>query len=328
MIKIKSINISEHMTLIIYVIFIIYTVTSCATNIIGARFYRLLEKERILFLGLRSIDSLAAFEYLNLPTPTERKSFYDQYWQGKDEERLEIEKRAEYAFKEFGKHAPLEDMRIPIYVKYGTPTRRYMITPEKKIGIVTKEFVRPGEIWTYRERGVEFDFVKIDRAYKIVARTSFGDSVVIPFLKEEKDSSLVLSDNIEFKNHLECQIATGRFRQAKDLVRLEIYVKLLIKEAKACTLIRQVKIYDETNDLVREKINRVFPSDTLCEIFYYDEINIWLAPATYNVVVEYHNLKAGGKTKKEVCVNLLEYKEDAKKVSDLMFAQLIDDAYT
>ncbi len=154
----------DKVVLVSSLISLVFVMLSCATNIIGAKFYRLLEKERVLYLGLHSIDSLAALEYLSLPSPTERKYFYDRYWQGKDDERQEIEKRAQYAFKEFGRYAPLEDMRIPIYVRYGEPTRRYMITPEKKIGIATKEFVRPGEIWAYKDNGVEFDFVKIDRA--------------------------------------------------------------------------------------------------------------------------------------------------------------------
>ncbi|MEO0128580.1 MAG: hypothetical protein ABIL44_12645 [candidate division WOR-3 bacterium] len=307
---------------------LVFIILSCGTNIIGAKFYHLLEKERILYLGLLAIDSLAAYDYLNLPSPTERKYFYDRYWQGKDDERQEIEKRTQHAFKEFGRYAPLEDMRIPIYVKYGAPTRRYMITPEKKIGITTKEFVRPGEIWTYKEKGVEFDFVKIDRAYKIIARTTFGDSVIIPFLKEEKDSSIVLPDKNHFKDKLKCAIAVGRFRQAKNLVRLEIYAKVFIKAAQGCTLVRRVTICDLDGNTVKEKIDRLSPSDTLNETFYYDEINFWLAPATYNVLVEYYDLKTNEKFKKENSVVLVDYKEDAKKVSDLIFACLIDDGYT
>ncbi len=328
-IKLYSTFNCHSLSLILSIMLVVYVLTiDCATNIIGAKFYRLLEKERVLYLGLHSIDSLAALEYLSLPSPTERKYFYDRYWQGKDKERQEIEKRAQYAFNEFGRYAPLEDMRIPVYVRYGEPTRRYMITPEKKIGIVTKEFVRPGEIWTYKDKGVEFDFVKIDRAYKIVARTTFGDSVIIPFLREETDSSIILPDKNHFRDKLKCAIATGRFRQAKNLVRLEIYAKVFVKDAKGCTLIRHVAIYDLAGNKVKEKTNRIFPSHTLSETFYYDEINFWLAPATYTVLVEYYNLKTKEKFKKDNIVDLVDYKEDAKKVSDLVFAGLIDDGYT
>jgi hypothetical protein len=38
----------------------------CSVNILASRYYRLLEQERKLFLGLRALDSLAAIEYLNL----------------------------------------------------------------------------------------------------------------------------------------------------------------------------------------------------------------------------------------------------------------------
>lgn len=299
----------------------------CGTNIIGAKYYRLLEQERKLFLGLKAIDSLSAMEYLNLPSPTERRLFYTQYWEGKEEERKKCEERIEYAFKEFGKYAPLSDERIKVYVTHGEPSRRYVITPEKKIGIVTREFVRPGEIWTYKEKGIEFDFVKIDRAYKIVAQTTFGDSVIIPFLKEE-DSLIVLPDRDRFKDELKCAIAAGRFRQARNLVRLEIYANVFIKDAKGCTLIRHIGIYDGAGNTVEEKINKISPSDTLNETFYYDEINFWLAAATYNVLIEYYNLKTNEKFKKEIMVDLIDYKEDAKKVSDLIFASLIDDGFT
>lgn len=307
--------------------FLLSFVVACAANILGAKYYRLLEKERKLFLGLRGIDSLAGYEYLNLPSSTERKYFYDQYWQGKNEEREQFGKRAEYAFKEFGKYAPLEDMRLPIYMRYGEPTRRYVITPEKKIGIVTKEFVRPAEIWTYKARGIEFDFVKIDRAYRIIAQTTFGDSVSIPYLRKEKDSIISLPPEANFINNLKLDIGTGRFRQAKNLTRLEIYARLFIEEPMACSLIRWIRIQNEADSLVAEKINKLTPSETEAEIFF-DEINFWLPPAKYKVLIEYFNLKKLAKNKQEIIINLIEYKEDAKKVSDLVFAQLIDNSYT
>ncbi|MGQ9535101.1 MAG: hypothetical protein ACUVTF_07720 [bacterium] len=80
---------------------------------------------------------------MNLPSPTERKYFYDQYWHRRNEEREEFERRVEYALKEFGKYAPLTDERIPIYMKYGKPTRHYIITPEKRLELYQKNMSDP-----------------------------------------------------------------------------------------------------------------------------------------------------------------------------------------
>ena len=295
----------------------------CATNIIAARYYRLLEKERPIFLGLRGIDSVAADKYLNLPSPTERKFFYDQYWQGRDGERQEFERRAEYAFKEFGKYAPLSDERIPIYVKYGKPTRRYVIFPEKKAGIVTREYVNPAEVWTYKNEGIEFDFIRFARAYKIIAQSRFGDSVIIPYLKEEESNVLNLDTTIN--NRLKFDIAFGRFRQSRNLVRLEIYARLMIDDTTGCRIARRVKIYDRNDSLITDKINLLIPVDGDKDYFY-DEINTWLSPQKYRILVEYSNLKSRVSGRKEFFVDLIDYKDDAKKISDLVFATLIDNA--
>lgn len=298
----------------------------CAGNIIASRYYRLLEKERKIFLGLRAIDSVAAYEYLNLPSPTERAIFYRNYWGGKEVERQAFEKRAEYAFKEFGRYAPLDDERVLIYVKYGEPNRRYTITPEKRIGIASKEFVRPAEIWTYKSEGIEYDFVKIGRAFKIIVQSTFGDSVIIPYLKEQKETLPVVPDT-DFSEIFDFDMAIGRFRQTKNLTRLELYSVLPIKFPTDCSLFRVVRIYNEAESLITEKKDILIPSETTSTTFY-DEINCWLPPAKYKVLVEYFNLKAHQKGKQIVSVNLIEYKEDARKISDLIFAKLIDNSFS
>jgi len=283
-----------------------------------------LEKERKLFLGLRGIDSVAAYEYLNLPSATERKYFYEQYWSGRNEEREEFEKRCEYAFKEFGKYAPLSDERIPIYVKYGNPTKRYIISPEKKVGILSKEFVRPAEIWTYKDEGIEFDFIRIARAFQIIARSKFGEKVIIPFLKEDT-SWIMISDSIS-QGSLNFELSFGRFRQRKNLVRLEIYTS--IPSGKTTNgFYRNIFVYNQAESLIVEKKDFLKPQgngDTL----FYDEVNLWLEPQRYYLIIEYFNLNERLKGRKEIAVDLLDYKEDAKKISDLVFASLIDDSFT
>lgn len=306
---------------------ILSTISSCTSvNIFAARYYRLLEKERMLYLGLRAIDSVAANEYLNLSSPTERGDFYEQYWHERNEEREEFEQRAFYAFKEYARYAPLDDERVLIYVKYGEPDRRYTITPEKKVGITSKEFVRPAEIWTYKSEGIEYDFVRIVRAFKIITQSTFGDDVIIPYLKEQKETLSVVSDT-NFSDIFDFDIAIGRFRQAKNLTRLELYSVLPIKFPANCSLFRVVRIYNEAESLVTEKKNTLVPSETTSTTFY-DEINCWLPPAKYKVLLEYFNLKTHQKGKQMVNVNLIEYKEDAKKISDLVFARLIDNSFT
>lgn len=304
--------------------FILIVFTACSRNIFIAGYYRLLEKERKIYLGLKSIDSVSANNYLKLSSPTERKYFYDQYWQGRDEERQEFEKRAEHALKEFGRYAPLTDERIPVYIKYGTPTRRYIITPEKKIGVVTREYVRPAEIWTYKDEGIEFDFVRLTRAYQIINTSHFGDSVKIPLLKDDTLGGEIPL-NIQ-SGKLNFNIAFSRFRQRKDLVRLELYSTLNLEDTVNCKILRRVQIFNQLDSVVTEKNDYLKPVDGDKGTFY-DETNLWLAPQKYRVVIEYINLKTGDAGKNEFYVDLLDYKDDAKKISDLVFAKLIDDEW-
>lgn len=306
-----------------FLLYFLFLALACAGNILGAKYYRLLEKERKLYLGLRGIDSIAADKYLNLPSATERKIFYDQYWQGRDDEHREFEKRSEYAFKEFGKHAPLSDDRIPVYVKYGNPTRRYVITPEKKVGIVTKEYVRPAEIWTYKNEGIEFDFIRLARAYKIIARSQFGENVIIPYLREDTLSQII--SEIIPSGKLNFNVSFGRFRQRKELVRLEIYAQLFIDDTLNCRLLRRAQIYNQSDSIITEKNSILVPVSGEKEYFY-DELNLWLPPQKYKVVIEYTNLKTKESGKKEFSADLLDYKDDAKKISDLVFGKLIDES--
>ncbi len=301
----------------------VLTVAVCTKSVLTAGYYRLLEKERKLYIVLRSIDSVAATKYLNLPSPTERKYFYDQYWQGNEHEKEVFEERAAYALKEFGRYAPLTDERIPVYVKYGKPNRRYAIAPERKVGIISREYVRPAEIWTYNDKGIEFDFVRLTRAYHIINTSYFGDSVFMPYLRE--DTSSVQDETLGKTEGLKFDISFGRFRQKKNLVRLEIYSGVFIDDTFNCRILRSIQIRDKADSLVMEKKNILIPVNGDKGIFY-DEINVWQPPQKFFVTLEYHNLKNGKSGTKKFSVDLLDYKDDAKKISDLLFAKLIDDA--
>ncbi|KPJ73306.1 hypothetical protein AMJ52_03895 [candidate division TA06 bacterium DG_78] len=294
----------------------------CSVNILASRYYRLLEQERKLFLGLRTLDSLAAIEYLNLESATERSHFYEQFWRGKnEEERLQFEERTEYAFRQFGKVAPLSDDRIPMYVTYGPPSKRDVITPQKKIGIKVTEVVKPAEIWTYKAQGLIFDFVRIAYAYKNIAQSTFGQNVRIPHLKEITRDSII---DIEPSATLDFSATIGRFRQKKNLTRLEIYLSLDISDTAELYIIRDIKIYNENDSLVIGKKNFLIPHEGLNGIFY-DEANFWLAPEEYRLEIELTDTKNQRAGKQVIWVNLIDYLNDAKEISDIIPAILIDE---
>jgi hypothetical protein len=297
----------------------------CSVNILASRYYRLLEQERKLFLGLRALDSLAAIEYLNLESTIERSHFYKQYWRGKnEEERLQFEERADYAFRQFGKIAPLSDDRIPVYVTYGPPSKREVITPQKKIGIKVTEIVKPAEIWTYKAQGFIFDFVRIASAYKNIARSIFGEGVRIPHLKEITVDSVL---DVEALTPLDFSLTIGRFRQKKNLTRLEIYMSLDIRDTTGLCIVRDIRIFNKNDSLVIAKKNCLVPHDAVSGIFY-DEVNIWLAPEEYRLEIELTDTKNHRAGKQVLWVNLIDYLNDAKQISDIIPAILIDDGVT
>ncbi len=310
---------------IIYILFTLIVVGCTVTNIYAARYYRLLEKERLIFLGLRGIDTLAAVEYLDLPSATERAHYYKNFWRGKtDEERRQFEERIEYAFRQFGRYAPLSDERIPTYVKYGPPSKREEITPEKKIAIKTTEIVKPAEVWTYKKYGLIFDFVRIARAYKKIAESTFGEKVKIPHLKEiASDTSVKLLS----QSSMEFNTSIGRFRQKKNLTRLELYITFNIEDTTGLTVSRTVAIFDEKDSLIEEKKNILVAQNSNRGTFF-DEVNFWLEPADYRLEIELVDTKYEKLGKKSFEVSLVDYQDDAKKISDLIPALLIDKMFT
>jgi GWxTD domain-containing protein len=295
----------------------------CSVNILASRYYRLLEPERKLFLGLRSIDSVAAVEYLNLESATERSHFYEQFWGEKnEEERRQFEERTDYAFKQFGTVAPLSDDRVPVYITYGPPSKREIITPQKKIGIRVREVVKPAEIWTYKAQGIIFDFVRMGYAYKNIVQSTFGENVRIPHLKEITGDSII---DIESSAPLNFSVAIGRFRQKKNLTRLEIYISLDISDTTGLRIMRDVKIFNKNDSLIIGKKNCLVAQEGAHGIFY-DEVNFWLAPEEYRLeisLVDTTHQRVGTQT---LWVNLIDYLNDAKEISDIIPAVLIDEA--
>jgi GWxTD domain-containing protein len=308
-----------------FVLLVLLFICCAVVNIFATRYYRLLEKERKIFLGLQSVDSLAAVEYLNLESPTERAKYYENYWyEKKESQRQEFEERIEYAYRQFGRYAPLSDDRIPIYVIYGPPSIREEITPQKKLAIKTKEKVKPAEIWTYKRYGIIFDFIRCARAYELIARSEFGDKVGIPYLKEVAPDTFF---EIEPTALLKFNIACGRFRQKKNLTRLEVYITLDIEDTTGLLISRNIQIFDKEDNLIREKKCILMPREDEQGI-YFDEVNFWLEPEEYRLEIELADIKNRRVGKKTLGVNLLDYYNDAKEISDLIPAKLIDGSFT
>jgi hypothetical protein len=295
----------------------------CAVNIFAARYYRLLDYERVWYLGLRGIDTAAAGTYLNLESTQERAIFYQNHWAGKDDERALFEERSIYAFRHFGGNAPLSDDRIPVYVKYGQ-ARKEIITQEKKIGVQSDIQVRPAEIWTYQKEGLIFDFVRMARAYRLISQSEFGDRVVIPHLKEiASDTSI----DVQLDKPLDFVMSQGRFRQQKNLTRLEIYLGLDIDDTTGLQLFREIKVFNRRDSVVSHTRHILVPEGSESGRFV-DEVNLWLKPEEYRVeleLVDLHNMRVG---KKELEVNLIEYQDDVKEISDLIPVRLIDKSFT
>jgi hypothetical protein len=308
-----------------YLVFfaLIFLTVHCTSNIFAARYYRLLEDERVKYVGLRGIDILIAEEYLNLASTTERMKFYENYWMDKDKERALFEERSNYAFRQFGRTAPLSDDRIPVYVKYGEP-RREIITPEKKVGVSASLVVNPAEIWTYHGEGLMFDFVRIARSYELMAVSEFGDGVRIPHLKEIASDTIIASVSEE---PLDFVVSYGRFRQQKNLTRLEIFLIIQIEDTSDFRLYREIRVFNRRDSLVSHMRHVMVPEHGRSGMFV-DESNLWLKPEEYRVEVSLTDMGGWRTGKKEAAINLVEYQDDAKEISDLIPARLIDRSFT
>lgn len=295
-------------------------------NVFAARYYQLLEHERKIYLGLRGIDTLAAEEYINLSSVTERAEHYELFWQDKEEgEREQFEERIVYAFRTFGRYAPLSDDRIPIYVKHGPPSRREEITPEKKIAVQRREQVKPAEIWTYKKDGLKFDFVRFTRAYDLIARSEFGERVDVPFFAEIEGDTTV--DVFPDTPPLDFKIGIGRFRQRRNLTRLEIYITFDVEDTTGLRLIRTVRVWDMYDSLIGEQNDLLVPQGNASGTFF-DEVNFWLKPDQYRCEIELVDMTNKKIGTRETVVSFVDYQDDAKEISDLVPAKLIDDAFT
>lgn len=296
----------------------------CASNIFAARYYRLLDGERVKYLGLRGVDTVVAHNYLHLESVRDRTVFYNEYWAGRDDERQRFEERSQYAFNQFGRSAPLSDDRIPVYVRYGEPTRREIITPEKKIGVSASLVVNPAEIWRYHKEGLMFDFVRLARAYELMSRSEFGERVAIRHLKE-----VIADTNVEVLSTetLHFNISYGRFRQQKNLTRLEIYATVDIEDTFDYKIYREISVLNRRDSIIHSSKHILMPEHGDKGMFV-DEINLWLKPEEYHVEVMLFDMKNGRSGMKEFDVNLVEYQDDVKEISDLIPARLIDRTFT
>lgn len=304
--------------------FILLTTIACSRNMIDARYYQLLESERPRYIGLRSIDSLAGRDFMMLESATERSRFYDSYWEYRSEERREFEERIAYAMREYGFQAPLSDERVSIYIRHGIPSRRQIVTPVKVVGVESREAVNPVEIWTYRGAGVEYDLMRLGRAYRIIATSWFGDKVTVPYLVRD---TLLTTGSRDSTGSLDHEVAYGRFRQKRNLTRLELYFQVFMPDTAQRVVRRQVEVYLPSDSLVTQTVQLLRPRNQASGWFF-DQENLWLEPRVYRVVVTLQDLSDGRTSRRELEVDLMAYHNDAKEISDLIGAQLIDESST
>lgn len=304
-------------------VFVAMLVTHCASNIFAARYYRLLEHERVLYLGLMGIDTTSARVYLNLESPGDRSTFYENYWMNRGDERAVFEQRSKHAYAQFGRSAPLSDDRIPVYVKYGEP-RREIITPEKRIGVNASLVINPAEVWTYYRDGLMFDFVRVARSYELISMSQFGDSVRIPHLKEIASDTIV---EIRPEGSLDFMVAYGRFRQQRNLTRLEIYMGVPIEDTTGFRLYREIRVYNKRDSLVCD-LKHILQPEHAARGLFVDESNLWLRPEEYRVEVSLTDMRDHSIGTREAMINLVEYQDDVKEISDLIVSGLIDRSFT
>jgi hypothetical protein len=291
---------------------------------LAARYYRLTDKEKKIFLGFKATDSSLAMTYLNLTSATERNAFYDNCWQGNEEKRNEFEERTDFAFREFGRYEPLNDDRLPVYIKYGMPTDRTVYNQQKMMMSASKEIVKPAEIWTYKSIGIEFDFVQEFRAFKNIAMTEFGEQAKINYLNEDSTESSMTAESTGI---LDFDLTFGRFIQEKGLTRVELYLNVEMSDT-SLPFLQVTEVYDCRNDSLVYESRRLLKSAGEGAGIYYDELNLWLEPRQYRAVYRLYDLKNRKAGKKDLNLNLLEYAEEAKKISDLVPAILIDNFAT
>jgi hypothetical protein len=295
------------------------------SSILGARFYRLAENERKIYVGLKGIDSTAADQYIILESAVERARLYDSLFRDQPEARKRFEERIEQAFREYGRYAPLLDDRIPIYVRYGIPTNRRVITSEKTVGVTQRYAIKPAEIWNYRGDGREFDFIRMGRSYRLFAQSEYGERVAVPYLREDLEWEIIPPE--PSAGNLNFQVSYGRFRQKKNLTRLELYFAVDIPDTPGVRILKKVKVYSQNDSLLEEKTISLKPVNARNGAFY-DEVNLWLEPRQYRIAIELYDYQTKTAGKKDLFVNLLEYVEDVKEVSDLVPASLIDESFT
>ncbi|MBN2620830.1 GWxTD domain-containing protein [candidate division WOR-3 bacterium] len=305
---------------------VVFLFTFCGVaNLFSAKYYRLLEKERKFYLGLQGIDSIAAVQYISLESPTERAQFYDSYWENRKEgEQAEFEERCEFAFRHYGKFAPLSDDRIQVYVKYGPPTRREEIIPQKNIAIRTDEKVNPVEIWTYNKEGLIFDFIRLARAFELINISRFGDEVLIPHFNEAPVESVI---DVVLPGLLDLSVAAGRFRQKKNLTRLELYITVSMQDTVDASFMRTIHVYNAIDSIVQTDQHMLQPVDGANGAFF-DEVNFWLNPEDYRLEIEIIDGKNNLVGKEILWSSLIDYQDDAKEISDLVPALLIDKSHT
>ncbi|MEO0226353.1 MAG: hypothetical protein ABIL05_05320, partial [candidate division WOR-3 bacterium] len=100
-----------------------------------------------------------------------------------------------------------------------------------------------------------------------------------------------------------------------------------LPDTAATLLIKEINIYDEHRVRVDSIYSRLVPRGAKSG-FFVDQINVLLIPRVYDVEIALTALPGGERMVKKLKIDLLEYADDRKMVSDLVKASLIDDGWT
>jgi len=305
--------------------FLVLLIVSCTSAaVVPARFWALSEPEKNIYLGLAALDSTCALKYLGCDTPAERATFLNEKWSSPVESIAALQRRVSSAATTFGKYSTVTDDRAKLWVRYGAPTERKIVEARKKrISFTAFRDAQPVEVWTYAGRGEEFDFVRpsIGTGYTVIAASRFGEKASVAWL-----TATGPADAVAGRTDLRTpafDVSFGRFRQKKGVTRLEVYSCLELGDTAGVVLKRDIDVLESDGTKV-DSISELLVPRGRGYGYFIDQASMLLAPKAYRVVFSLAALPTGVRVTKTLNVEMLEYAEDLKMVSDLVRASLID----
>ncbi len=293
--------------------------------------------EKLHYLILAGLDPAAGRQYLTQASVLDRADFLEWFWQNSESaaERDVYWERAQKARDFFGAIDLLNDDRVKTYIRYG-PALRESFYPEPIRTETLTVIVRPAEIWTYRKLGLQFDFVRIGTAYKLVGETKSGPDCIAPSL-EQIDRQRPPPQLREELLSLDLEFTLARFEHADDSVETEVHYG--IPQRQLAGLVRE-------NELPELFIRMTFTPARGTRTITRD---LWVSPGTmpeatdtelavgrevfrlpadaYAATIEARSAGGSVAAKKTRELDLLDYVRRAQSSSDMVFYSLADSTF-